>query len=140
MCPRIPKMSAILRSVVLSVLAACSARPGDIDLERWRGADREPGQWLALGRTHRGDRFSPLAEITTSNVSTLGFAWEYQARSHRGRVEHGQESTPIVVDGILYVSGPWGSAFAVNARTGAEVWATIPTSTGATTAGRAATS
>jgi len=70
-------MSAILRSVVLSVLAACSAPPGDIDLERWRGADREPGQWLALGRTHRGDRFSPLDEIDRGNVAQLRVVCTY---------------------------------------------------------------
>jgi quinohemoprotein ethanol dehydrogenase len=77
---------------------------------------------MALGRTYRGDRFSPLTQITTDNVSTLGFAWEYEARSRRGRVEHGQEATPIVVDGVLYASGPWGSVFAVDAKTGQERW------------------
>ena len=51
-------------------------------------------------------------------VSTLGFAWEYEARSRRGRVEHPQQATPLMVDGVLYVSGPWGSAFAVDARSG----------------------
>jgi hypothetical protein len=35
----------------------------------------------------------------------MGFAWEYEARSRRGRVEHGQEATPIFVDGVLYASG-----------------------------------
>lgn len=116
-------MSSRLPILTLLVLGACAApRPGDIELERWRNADREPGQWLALGRTFRGDRFSPLTRINADNVASLGFAWEYEARSRRGRVEHGQEATPIVVDGVLYASGPWGSVFAVDARTGAERW------------------
>jgi quinohemoprotein ethanol dehydrogenase len=113
-----------LRSVVLvSLLAACQApAPGNVDLARWRQADAEPGQWLALGRTWKGDRFSPLTQLDTASAARLGFAWEYEARSHRGRVEHGQEATPIVVDGVLYVSGPWGSVFAVDAKTGRERW------------------
>ncbi len=96
--------------------------PGSVDLARWREADREPAQWLGLGRTYRADRFSPLARIDADNAAQLGFAWEYEARSRRGRVEHGQEATPIVVDGVLYASGPWGSTFAIDARTGRERW------------------
>ncbi|MFN0177774.1 MAG: PQQ-dependent dehydrogenase, methanol/ethanol family [Gemmatimonadales bacterium] len=105
-------------------LLACGGAPevGNIDLARWRNAEREPGQWLALGRTYKGDRFSPLTAITADNATQLGFAWGYDARSRRGRVEHGQEATPIVVDGVLYVSGPWGTVFAVDAKTGAERW------------------
>jgi len=103
-------------------VACASPKAGNVDANRLRNADREPGQWLALGRTFHGDRFSPLTRISAENAPSLGFAWEYQARSRRGRVEHGQEATPIVVDGVLYVAGPWGSVFAVNAKTGAEVW------------------
>ncbi len=107
---------------LILALSACAPSDGAIDLARWQSADEEPGQWMALGRTYRGDRFSPLTEITAENVSTLGFAWEYEARSHRGRVEHGQQATPIVVDGVLYASGPWGSVFVVDAKTGEERW------------------
>ncbi|MGE0439709.1 MAG: PQQ-dependent dehydrogenase, methanol/ethanol family [Gemmatimonadales bacterium] len=110
-------------AAMLVLAAACTdTGPGRIDLARYRAAESEPGQWLALGRTFKADRYSPLTRIDTASVAGLGFAWEYQARSHRGRVEHGQEATPIVVDGVLYVSGPWGTAFAVDAKTGAEKW------------------
>jgi quinohemoprotein ethanol dehydrogenase len=116
MPPRTPLLLAMLAG-------ACAGRePGNVDLERLRNADREPEQWLALGRTFRGDRFSPLTRINLQNVATLGFAWEYAARSRRGQVEHGQEATPIVVDAVLYVSGPWGAVFAVDAKTGSERW------------------
>jgi len=114
---------------LIVVLTACggssklgSGKQGDIDLERLRNADQEPEHWMALGRSFRGERFSPLDQITAETVGDLGFAWEYEARSHRGRVEHGQEATPIMVDGVLYASGPWGSAFAVDAKTGEELW------------------
>ena len=83
--------------------SAASATPsaGAISPERLRQADAEPGQWMSLGRTSKGERFSPLTTISDTNAAKLGFAWEYTARTRRGRVEHGQEATPIVVDGVL---------------------------------------
>jgi quinohemoprotein ethanol dehydrogenase len=105
------------------LLAACGhPQPGIVDAERLLGIGNEPGQWLALGRNWQGDRFSPLDQINVGTADRLGFAWEYEFRSRRGRVEHGQEATPIVVDGVIYASGPWGSAIAVDARTGKEKW------------------
>src|SRR5687767_1264367 len=115
-------MRNLLGLALLLALSACGrAPPGDVDAARLRAAD-EPGQWLALGRNWQGDRFSPLTRITVDNAGSLGFAWEYEFRSRRGRVEHGQEATPLVVDGVIYASGPWGSAIAVDARTGKERW------------------
>ncbi len=112
---------------LLLLLVACGEsssppRDGRVDLARLQNAQKEPGQWLSLGQSWRGERFSALTQINADNARSLGFAWEYEARSHRGRVEHGQEATPIVVDGVLYVSGPWGSVFAVEAKTGVERW------------------
>jgi quinohemoprotein ethanol dehydrogenase len=106
----------------LLLLAACGKPVGNVDEQRIRNADQEPGQWLSLGRNWQGDRFSPLKKITVDNADTLGFAWEYAVRTRRGRVEHGQEATPLVVDGVIYASGPWGSAIAVDAKTGKERW------------------
>ncbi len=117
-------MRNALAAVWLAViLCACGKAPvGAVDAQRLLAADQEPGQWLALGRTWQGDRFSPLARMNPDTIDTLGFAWEYPFRSRRGRVEHGQEATPLVVDGVIYASGPWGSAIAVDARTGEERW------------------
>ncbi|MSR03078.1 MAG: PQQ-dependent dehydrogenase, methanol/ethanol family [Gemmatimonadetes bacterium] len=96
--------------IALVALAGCTA-----------SASRET-DWPSLGRTFRGDRFSPLGAINAENAGQVGFAWEYEARSHRGRVEHGQEATPVMVGGVLYAAGPWGSVFAVDAKTGKEKW------------------
>ncbi len=113
---------ALLPGLML-LLAACTGKPpGQVDAARLMAVDKEPGQWLALGRNWQGDRFSPLTHINDGNVARLGFAWEYEFRSRRGRVEHGQEATPLVIDGVIYASGPWGSAIAVDARTGKEIW------------------
>ncbi len=110
--------------MALLALTACGqgARAGQRGFEAAAGGNNEPGQWLALGRSWQADRFSPLAKISTETAGNLGFAWEYEFRSRRGRVEHGQEATPLVVDGVIYASGPWGSAIAVDAKTGKERW------------------
>ena len=94
---------------------------GAVDQAR-RLRDDEPGAWLAAGRNWRADRFSPLARINAANVDSLGVAWEYEFRTRRGRVEHGLEATPVMVDGVVYISGPWGRVAAIDAVTGAEKW------------------
>jgi quinohemoprotein ethanol dehydrogenase len=94
--------------VLLLVLTACTPKKGWIDQERVMARDANPQNWLTLGGNYQMQHYSPLSKINAENVGQLGFAWEYDASSRRGRVQHGQESTPIVVDGILYTSGPWG--------------------------------
>ncbi len=84
---------------------------------RIAAADREPGNWLSHGRTYSEQRFSPLAQIDTDNVDQLGLAWYFELPTRRG-----QEATPIVVDDALYVTGSWSMVFALDARTGEELW------------------
>ncbi len=113
-------------------LTACNSTPtpGAVDHARLQ-RDTEPGQWLANGRNWRAERFSPLTRISDQNVDSLGVAWEYEFRSHRGRVEHGQEATPVMVDGVIYVSGPWGTVAAIDAVSGVEKWRYDPKVDGA---------
>lgn len=97
-------------------IAACE-RVADIDGERIRNADREPGNWLSHGRTYAEERFSPLTEINADNVDGLGLAWHYDINTLRG-----VEATPIVDGGIMYATSVWGITFALDARTGEELW------------------
>jgi quinohemoprotein ethanol dehydrogenase len=69
------------------------------------------------GRTAGEQRYSPLDEIDEHNVAKLGLAWTYLTGSNRGL-----EATPIVVDGVMYATGSWSVAFALDARTGRELW------------------
>ncbi|MBF8269997.1 MAG: PQQ-dependent dehydrogenase, methanol/ethanol family [Gammaproteobacteria bacterium] len=92
-----------------------------VDGNRIINADSEPGNWLTHGRTYDEQRYSPLAQINAGNVSNLGLAWYYDLDSSRG-----QESTPIVVDGVMYVSTAWSMVKALDARTGALKWAYDP--------------
>lgn len=62
-------------------------------------------------------RFSPLTAIDSGNVTDLGLAWSYDLGSTRG-----VEATPLVVDGVMYVTAPWSIVHAIDARTGRRLW------------------
>jgi alcohol dehydrogenase (cytochrome c) len=86
-----------------------------VSFERIVNADKEPENWLTYSRNYLGHRFSPLAEIDTSNVSGLKIKWAYQFHTPNNEV------SPIVVDGVMYVTGP-NSAAALDTRTGRTLW------------------
>lgn len=82
------------------------------------GARSDGSNWLSYGHDYTNRRYSPLDQITTSNVDELQQVWVHQLEAPPG----GQESSPIVVDGALYYTGPFGLLVAVDARTGVELW------------------
>jgi glucose dehydrogenase len=101
----------LLALVLLSTLFASAQVP----FARIVNADKEPGNWLSYSRTLDGQRYSPLTEIDTKNVAHLRVKWAYQfADPHT-------EVSPIVVDGILYLTGP-NSAMAIDGRSGRSLW------------------
>jgi PQQ-dependent dehydrogenase (methanol/ethanol family) len=96
---------------------ATEPRSAAVTAQRLLAADEEPGQWLSHGRTYGEQRFSPLTEITTDNVAELGLAWYGDLRMSRA-----QESTPLFVDGVLYVTTAWSNVQAYDARNGTLLW------------------
>ncbi len=106
----------------LGVAAASDTRqPAMVDGARIANADREPGNWLSHGRTYGEQRYSPLATINDRNVGELGLAWSQDFDTGRG-----QEATPIVADGVMYVSTAWSIVHAFDARTGRKLWTYDP--------------
>lgn len=77
----------------------------------------EADNWLGHGKDYREQRFSPLNQINADNVSGLGLAWSFDTDFNRGL-----EATPIVVDGVIFVSGNWSVVYALDAKTGAQLW------------------
>ena len=77
--------------------------------------------WPAVGLDYGETRFSKLDQINTENVKNLGLIWSYSLDSSRG-----VEATPIVVDGIMYVTAPWSVVHAIDARTGKGIWTFDP--------------
>ncbi len=77
--------------------------------------------WLNYGLDYAETRFSKLTEINTATVRDLGLAWHYDLNSRRG-----VEATPLVVDGIMYVTSSWSIVHAIDVRAGEEIWTYDP--------------
>ncbi|SFM28139.1 quinohemoprotein ethanol dehydrogenase [Bradyrhizobium sp. NFR13] len=77
--------------------------------------------WPTYGLDYAETRFSKLNQITAENVKDIGLMWTYNLESIRG-----VEATPLVVDGIMYVSAPWSVVHAVDTRTGKRLWTFDP--------------
>ena len=80
-------------------------------------AHPKPGEWPSYNGNIGGNRFSPLAEINTSNIAQLAPRWSFTMPG----VRRALENTPQVVDGVMYVTGS-NEAFALDARTGRVLW------------------
>ncbi len=118
---------------LIPLITGCTAEPepgspahirsvtGAVDDRQLIEADADSTNWLSYGRTYREERYSPLEQITAENVDQLGLAWSYDT-GMRG----GMETTPLVVDGIMYLTGSWSIVYALDARTGEELWTWDP--------------
>src|SRR5688500_8860125 len=96
-------------------IRAVTSAVDDAAIKAAGGADNK--DWLTYGLDYAETRFSKLKQITTENVKQLGLMWSFNLESVRG-----VEATPIVVDGIMYVSTSWSVVHAVDARTGKKIW------------------
>jgi len=92
-----------------------------IDAARLRDAGVDARNWLTHGRTQDEQRFSPLDRIDERNVAQLGLVWSFDLETPRG-----VEATPLVADGVMFVSRPWGGVVALDARSGAKLWSWDP--------------
>ncbi len=88
-----------------------------VPYSRLRQADKEPGHWLTYSGGYESHRFSTLTQINRENVDRLRTAWVYQIAG-RGRFE----ASPIVVDGVMYVTEPPTRVTALEVRTGRRIW------------------
>ncbi|GAB3285447.1 PQQ-dependent dehydrogenase, methanol/ethanol family [Parahaliea aestuarii] len=103
------------------VLAGGAAVAAPVSLpvsgERLLAADREPQNWMSYGRDYAEQRFSPLQQVNQYTVENLGLAWYFESDNHLGL-----ETTPLVIDGVMYFTGAWNKTFAVNAGNGELLW------------------
>ena len=88
-----------------------------VPYERLVNADKEPGNWLMYSGGYRSWRYSQLDQINTSNVKNLRAKWIFQGRSPEKF-----ETTPLVVNGIMYLTRPENDVFALDAATGRVMW------------------
>jgi quinohemoprotein ethanol dehydrogenase len=103
---------------IVILLAACgSKKSADADDAMLADALKHPGDWLTHGLNYYENRYSPLTQVNKENVSTLGLAWVTDLESKRGI-----EATPLVSNGIMYLTGPWSLVFAIDALNGKILW------------------
>ena len=117
----------VAATVVLGVSGCSKPQPpaataGKVDGARILAAENN-AEWLSYGRTYSEQRYSPLTQVTRDNVTTLGLAWyhEFDAATDRG-----MEATPLIVDGVLYVTTSWSHVHALDAKSGALKWSYNP--------------
>jgi alcohol dehydrogenase (cytochrome c) len=97
----------------------------NVNYERILDARSEPENWLTYYGAYDGQRYSPLDQINTENVKRIGPAWIFQAGTTgliAGASTYSFEAAPIVVDGVMFVAGWDGWVWALDAKTGVEIW------------------
>src|SRR4030095_3447497 len=128
-----PKTKLLLILITITLLSGCKRyERGSVEhikkvtsavyYNRLVNADNTPGDWLSYGRNYAEDRYSSLEQITKDNIKNMGLAWSLSI----GTTLNGIETTPVVVDGIMYFTGPWSKVYAVNAVTGQLIWTYDP--------------
>jgi alcohol dehydrogenase (cytochrome c) len=129
-CARPPRYAVTQQSVSFAEMDASTAGAAPavtrgVTGERLRNARSEPQNWLTYYGAYDGQRYSPLDQITAANVRTLRAAWQFQA-GVIGLVAtpatYAFEATPIVVEGVMFVSGWDGYVWALDAKTGKTFW------------------
>ncbi len=106
-----------IAAVLVLSTALANAQSGSVDTQRLRDAHTEPSNWLTYGRDYTNQRYSPLTQIDAANVAGLAPAWSY-----RTGIQSTFQATPIVVDGVMYVSLPFNHVVALDARDGRQLW------------------
>jgi quinohemoprotein ethanol dehydrogenase len=95
------------------------AATAQIDDERLKHP--QPGEWITYNGGLNEQRYSTLDQINDKNVTGLKLVWSFSTNSTRGL-----EATPLVVGGVMYTTAPWSVVFAIDARTGKQIWSYDP--------------
>ena len=117
--PRLVTLAALCSVVSLSAQQPPAAPvPGPVsNQDILKGLDTDGANWLTFGGNYENHRFSPLTQITPENVGRLQPQWTFQTNTLGAF-----ETTTLVRDNVLYVTGPQNVAWAVDARSGRQIW------------------
>ncbi len=107
-------LTALSAAMALSSLSAWAVTDQDI-----LNDTKTPGDIVTNGLGLQGQRYSSLDALNTQNVSQLRPVWAF---SLGGEKQRGQESQPMIKDGVMYVTGSYSRVYAIDARTGKELW------------------
>jgi alcohol dehydrogenase (cytochrome c) len=103
---------------VAALMLATSATAQDfVTDEMLLEADKDPNNWLMAPRDYAGTRYSPLAQVNTDSIGRLVPKWTFSFG-----VLDAQNTTPVVNNGVMYATASHGRTYAIDARTGDEIW------------------
>ncbi|HKW98612.1 MAG TPA: PQQ-dependent dehydrogenase, methanol/ethanol family [Bryobacteraceae bacterium] len=105
-----------MKGIGIAVLAAMSLA-GQVSYQRLLNSENEPGNWMTYSGGYASHRYSRLDQITSANVGRLKLKWAFQMKTLET-----VETTPLVVDGIMYLTQPPNDVFALDAETGRPYW------------------
>jgi PQQ-dependent dehydrogenase (methanol/ethanol family) len=121
------KWGVSLTTVLAAAWTLTAQQPRKVDDALLKDAIKTGNEWVSYGGSWTEQRFSPLNQINASNVSRLGLAWYADlpvAASGGGGNRH--EGTPLVFNGVIYSITPWSIVYAIDAKSGKELWHSDP--------------
>jgi len=124
--PRVHLLPLLAGVLLVTGCGNTEPQAGNVTEARLLAAEGDPDNWLSHGRTYAEQRYSPLEDINDGNIGELSLAWTVELDTNRG-----QEATPVVVDGVMYVSTAWSKVMAVDAANGEVLWRYDPEVIGA---------
>jgi alcohol dehydrogenase (cytochrome c) len=123
---RVDRRLALRGCIALALLLVSAAPVAAVPTDQAAAPVGEPAgtNWSVYGGNLYNQRYSSLNQITTSNVANLKGAWTFHTGSASSASSF--ESSPIVVDGTMYLTGPQSQVYALDARTGNQLWNYVP--------------
>lgn len=110
-------LQIILLATLAAPLTAGNLNASNIDDNRLQAAKADQNNWLTYGRDYSNQRFSPLTAINKSNIKNLKPKWIYETG-----IKATFQTSPIIADGVMYISTPFAHVVALEAGTGKEIW------------------
>ena len=110
-----------LATAFLSVALLSATVFAQVPYRRIAAADADPSNWLTYSGNYQAQRYSGLTQINRQNIAQLKPAWVYQMRNPGIA-----ETTPIVADGVMYITEPPSTVTALDVRTGRPLWTYTP--------------
>ncbi|SIS54707.1 alcohol dehydrogenase (cytochrome c) [Roseivivax lentus] len=112
-------MNKFIAAVTLSVMAAAGAAQAQVTEAMLADDQNNVTQVVTNGMGRHLQRYSPLDTINTENVKNLVPAWAF---SLGGEKQRGQETQPLIYDGVMYITGSYSRMYAIDVKTGQELW------------------
>ena len=111
----------ILPAILVTAVVSGGTALAQVPYDRIVKAESEPPNWLTYGGTYKSQRYTQLDQINKQNVTQLRPLWVHQIRA-AGVLE----ASPIVVDGVMYITEPPSTVVALDVRTGRPLWTWVP--------------